>query len=560
VRASELFIPTLREDPADAEAASHRLLLRGAFIRQVGAGLYSFLPLGWRVHQQVVQIIREEMNAIGGQEMLMPLLTPAELWQKSERYAYPEVYKLADRGERPFVLALSHEETITLHATEIRSYKELPQIWYHFGNKARDEPRPRGGLLRVREFVMKDSYSFDRDEEGLDESYGKHARAYRAIFERCGLEFHEVESDVGQMGGSGAHEYLAPSEAGENELALCGACGYAANVEVATSRPTPIAATTALSAPEEVETPGARTVEEVAEYLGVEPARILKTVAVIVPERGLVLAVLRGDERLHELKLAKALGAEFRPARPEEILEAFGAEPGSIGPVGAAADVIADEAVRGGSWIAGANRTGYHLKGVEAERDFTPFAWADLRTVVQGDACPRCGTPLRVEPAIEVGNIFKLGTRYSVPLGASYLDEEGSENPIVMGSYGIGPARTMAAIIEQHHDEHGIAWPRTVTPFDVEVVVIGSAGSEAVDAAEGLAGDLEQAGLAVLLDDRDRRPGEKFADADLIGCPVRITVGKKTLEDGQVDVLDRVTREEDRVSIAQAAARVGSLV
>jgi prolyl-tRNA synthetase len=500
------------------------------------------------------------MNAIGGQEMLMPLLTPAELWQKTERYDYPEVYKLTDRAERPFVLALSHEETITLHATEIRSYKELPQIWYHFGNKARDEPRPRAGLLRVREFIMKDSYSFDRDDEGLDESYQKHAAAYRAIFERCGLDFHEVESDVGQMGGSGAHEYLAPSEAGENELVLCPACGYAANVEVAASRPRPLNAGPTLSAPEEVETPGSRTVDEVAAYLGVEPARILKTVAVVAPERGLVLAVLRGDERLHELKLAKALGSEFRPAHPEEIVEAFGAEPGSIGPVGAPGDVIADEAVRDGSWIAGANRSGYHLRGVEAGRDFTPAAWADLRTVTDGDACPRCGEPLRVEPAIEVGNIFKLGTRYSVPLGASYLDEEGRENPIVMGSYGIGPARTMAAIIEQHHDEHGIAWPRAATPFDVEVVVIGSAGAEAIAAAESLSGELEQAGLTVLLDDRDRRPGEKFADADLIGCPVRVTVGKKTLEDGHVDVLDRTSRGEERVTISQAVARVDRLV
>jgi prolyl-tRNA synthetase len=358
------------------------------------------------------------------------------------------------------------------------------------------------------------------------------------------------------MGGSGAHEYLAPCEAGENEVTICSSGDYAANVEVAASVPKLVERPAPLPAPEEVETPNARTIEKVSSFLGVDSGIVLKAVAVVAPGRGLLLAVLRGDHRLHELKLQKALGSEFRPARPDEIRKTFGAEAGFIGPVGANVEVLADESIRAGTWVAGANKNGYHLRGVEADRDFSPAIWADLRTVEQGDGCPRCGGAIRVEPAIEVGNIFKLGTRYSVPLGAMYLDESGQERPIVMGSYGIGPARTMAAIIEQHHDEHGIVWPRSSTPFDVEVVAIESAGPEAVERAERLAGSLEAAGLSVLLDDRDRRPGEKFADADLIGCPVRVTVGKKTLEDGRVDILVRAGRAEERVPTEQAVGHI----
>jgi prolyl-tRNA synthetase len=559
VRASQLFIPTLREDPAEAEAVSHRLLLRGGFVRQVGAGLYTFLPLGWRVHQKIAQIIREEMNAIGGQEMLMPLLTPAELWQRTGRYAVPELYKLADRAERPFVLAMTHEETITFHATEIRSYRELPQIWYHFGSKARDEPRPRAGLLRVREFIMKDSYSFDRDEEGLDVAYWKHADAYRRIFERCGLTFYECESDPGMMGGSGAHEYLAPSEAGENEVALCSTSDYAANVEVATSVPSMPEFGPPRAAPEEVETPGVTTIEALAALLSIDPRTTSKAMPVVRLSDGeLVLGLVRGDHRLHELKMMKALGGEFRPAHPEEIREAFGADGGSLGPVGVSVPIVADQTLREGRYVAGANTNGVHLLGVEAGRDFEA-TFADIREVEPGDACGRCGGEIRVEPAIEVGNIFKLGTHYSVPLGATYLDEAGHEHPIVMGCYGIGPARTMAAIIEQSHDEHGVVWPREAAPFDVEIVVIGAAGPEALGAAELLVGELEAAGLGVLLDDRDRRPGEKFADADLIGCPIRVTVGKKTLEDGQVDVLVRDGRAEERIPASHVVTQVARL-
>ncbi len=553
-RASQLFLPTLREEPADADAASHRLLLRGGFIRQVGAGLWSFLPLGWRVHQKAVQIVREEMDAIGGQEMLMPVLTPAELWRETGRYAIPEVYKLADRAGRSFVLPMTHEETVTFHAREIRSYRELPQILYHFQTKDRDEPRPRGGLLRVREFIMKDSYSFDRDEDGLDESFQKHAAAYRRIFERCALEYYEVEAEVGMMGGSESKDYLAPAGSGENVLVTCERGDYAADLEIARGVPRPPSFPASLTQPDEVETPGVTTIDGLAELLGIDAAATSKAMPVVTDGR-VVLGLVRGDDRLHEGKLAGALGAEFRPATEEEIRETFGADPGSIGPVGIAVEVVADEALRDGQFVAGANRTGLHLRGVEVGRDYQA-RFADIREAREGDRCPSCGGALAFQVAIEVGHIFKLGTRYSDPLGATYLDERGSERPLVMGSYGIGPGRIMAAAVEQNHDADGIAWPRPLAPYEVEIVAIDAAGAEAVATADRLAGEVDAAGFHVLLDDRERRPGEKFADADLIGCPIRITVGKRVLEDGKVDVRERAGKTEERLSVEQVLDRV----
>src|SRR4051794_38665351 len=462
-RLSHYFLPTLREDPADAESPSHRLLLRGGFVRQVGAGLYSFLPAGWKVHQKVVQVIREEMDAIGGQEMLMPLLTAADLWRQSGRYDIPEVLKVKGRGDREYVLALSHEETFTLIARELRSYRELPQVWYHFGLKERDEPRPRAGLLRVREFIMKDSYSLDRDEEGLDAAYWKHAAAYRRIFDRLGLQTYECESDVGVMGGSAAHEYLAPSEAGENSMALCERGDYYANVEVAAGRPSQPDFGPRLDAPQEVETLGATTIEALAQFLGIDPRTTSKAMPVVGPDGKLVLGLVRGDHRLHELKMQKTLGGDFRQAHPDEIRAAFGADGGSLGPVGVSLPVIADEALREGQYVAGANRNGWPLLGVEAGRDYEP-RFADIREVEPGDACPRCGGRLDVVPAIEVGNIFKLGTRYSLPLGATYLDEAGQVRPLVMGSYGLGPARTVAPDGAQHHHPHGPSRPGSRAP------------------------------------------------------------------------------------------------
>src|SRR3954453_21530666 len=404
MRASQLFLPTLRDAPADAEAPSHKLLVRGGFIRQVGAGVWTYMPLGWRVHQKVVQIIREEMDAIGGQEMLAPVLTPAELWETSGRYDPPVVFKLQDRNGRRFVLALSHEETFTFHARELQSYKQLPQIWYHFGTKERDEPRPRGGLLRVREFIMKDSYSLDRDEEGLDAAYEKHRGAYRRIFERCGLEYREGEAGGGGVGGSPSHDYLVPTEHGENELVTCESCDYAADLDVASGWPAAPDFPQPLPQPEEVETPGARTIEGVSKQLGIDSRATVKAMPVVVDGR-VVLALVRGDDRLHEGKLMTALRSDFRAAQPEEIREAFGADGGSIGPVGVEVEVVADEAIRSGQYVAGANRDGWHLRGVEPGRDFDA-RYADLREVRPGDACPRCGSKLEVQPAIEVAHIF----------------------------------------------------------------------------------------------------------------------------------------------------------
>jgi len=542
-RATQLFLPTLRDDPADAEAVSHKLLMRGAFIRQVSAGLWTFLPLGWRVHEKIVQIIREEMDAIGAQEMLMPVLTPAELWQATGRYAIPEVFKLRDRNDREFVLPLTHEETITFHAREIQSYRDLPQMLYHFQTKDRDEPRPRAGLIRVREFIMKDSYSFDRDEEGLDVSFQLHKGAYDRAFERCELEVHAVQAESGMMGGSESMDYLAPAETGENTLVTCERGDYAADLEIARGVPRPAEFPQALDSPEDVETPGATTIEDVALLLGIDAAATSKAMPVVANGK-VVLGLVRGDDRLDEVKMIEALGEAFRPATEEEIREAFGADAGSIGPVGVAVEVVADEALREGQFVAGANRTGHHLRGVEAGRDFEA-RFANIREVRAGDTCLNCGGALRLQTAIEVGHIFKLGTFYSVPLEASFLDEDGKEKPLIMGSYGIGPARTMAAVVEQHYDELGIKWPRSVAPYDVHLVALPGLEEQAAE----VAAKLDAAGDEVLLDDRDQRAGEKFADADLIGLPVRVTVGKKTLDDGAIDVRVRETGEESRVLI-----------
>ena len=544
-RASELFLPTLREDPAEAEAVSHKLLVRGGFIRQVSAGLWTFLSLGWRVHRKIEQIIREELDAFGAQEILMPVLTPAELWQATGRISIPELFRLKDRTGRDYILPLTHEETVAFHGREIRSYRELPQIWYHFQTKDRDEPRPRGGLLRVREFIMKDGYSFDRDEAGLDQSFRKHSEAYHRIFERCGLESYEVAAESGIMGGSGSKDFLAPSGSGENTLVTCENGDYAADLEIAEGRPMPADFPEELPGPQEVETPGQRTIEDVSQFLGVDSRATAKAMPVVSDGR-VVLALVRGDDRLNEMKLLQALGEDFRPAEQEEIRKAFGAEGGSIGPVGAAVEVIADEALREGQYVVGANRDDVHLRGVQAGRDYDP-RFADLREIREGDACPTCGGHLHLQVAIEVGHIFKLETKYSAPLGATFLDEDGTEKPLVMGSYGIGPGRVMAAAVEQHHDQNGIVWPRSIAPYDVHVVALPGVEEQAAEAARVLDG----AGAEVLLDDRDERAGEKFADADLIGCPLRITVGKKTSEDGAVDVRERGTGEERRVPIAE---------
>jgi prolyl-tRNA synthetase len=550
-RASQLFLPTLRDDPADAEAVSHRLLVRGGFIRQVSAGLWTFMPLGWRVHRKIEQIIREEMDAIGAQEMLMPVITPAELWEATGRIGIPEIFHLQDRTGRRFILPVTHEETTTFHAREIQSYKQLPQLWYHFQTKGRDEPRPRGGLLRMREFVMKDAYSFDRDEEGFVRSFEANRVAYEKIFERCGLQTYYVQAESGIMGGQLSFDFLAPSGSGENTLVLCENGDYAADLEVARAIPSDAQLPEPLNAPEEIETPGVGTIEGLAEFMGIDESATSKAMPVVKDDGTLVLALVRGDDRLSETKLYDALPGASRPATDDEIRASFGAGGGSLGPVGFDGETVADEALREGQFVAGANRDGFHLRGVQAGRDYEP-RFADLREPREGDRCPECGGRLRFQIAIEVGHIFNFGSYYSAPLEATFLDEDGQEKPLLGGSYGIGPARMMAAVVEQHHDEKGIAWPASIAPYDVHVVALAGLEEQAGRVAE----ILDEAGLAVLLDDRDQRPGEKFADADLIGIPTRVTVGRKTLEDGAVDVRDRATGDEQRVQLERVGEGV----
>jgi prolyl-tRNA synthetase len=558
---SSYFLPTEREPPADAEAISHVLMVRAGLIRQIGSGLWSWLPAGYRVHQRIVQIVREEMNAIGGQEMLMPVLHPADPWRRTGRYEIEELFKLKDRRGADLVLALTHEEIVTGHvAAAVKSYRDLPLILYHFQVKERDEARPRAGVLRTREFIMKDAYTFDRDADGLDEAYDKHVLAYDRICDRCGLEWYRVKADVGMMGGHGADEYMAPCAAGENEVAL--AAGYAANVEVASADAQPVALPAAGTSPQLVQTPGANTIDALVGVLGVPAGALLKAFPVVLDGDEMQLVIVRGDHRVNEIKLQNALGRPFRAARPEEVAARLG-PPGYIGPVGAQLPVLLDAAVTadgagatGGSYVTGANQSDAHLTGVQPGRDFN-FETVDVRAVVAGDSVD--GSVIRIERAIEIGNIFKLGTRYSEPLGARYLDDNGKSRLIWMGSYGFGPARAAAAAVEQYADEKGISWPRNIAPFDVELVVLGKPGTPERELADGLYRELQDAGLQTLYDDRDAGPGEKFADAELLGCPARLTVGRRTIAAGEIEVQVRRGRESRSVPVAGAAIAVHDL-
>lgn len=558
MRWSRSLIPTLKEDPADAEAVSHKLMIRAGFVRQLAAGIYVYLPLGQRVMDRITAIIREEMNRIGGQEITMPVIHPAELWQQSGRWDVigGEMFRLKDRNGRDLCLGMTHEEVIAwLAAREIRSYRDLPQIWYQIQTKERDEARPKSGVLRTREFLMKDAYTLDRDAAGLEAQYELHRQAYCTIYQRCGLATHVVESDPGMMGGAGSHEFMAPSPAGEDRVALCAACGYAANVELAAAR---------LSQPafpawslEAVPTPEARTIAEVAACLQIEPALTIKAL-LVVAEAGPVLALVRGDRQLHERKLQRVVGA-FRPAHAQEIEQVTGAEAGFLGPVGLSVRIVADQALRSGCYVAGANRPHTHLRGVVPGRDFQA-EFADLTEAAPGDGCTRCPGSLTVEPVIEVGNIFKLGTKYSVPLRAVYLDEDGQEKPIVMGSYGIGPARIAAAVIEQNHDADGMIWPTAIAPFQVHLTTVNVRDAGMAAIGERVYADLEAAGLEVLYDDRDERAGVKFKDADLLGIPVRVTVGAKAIKEGVVEVRSRRTKAVETAPPAEAVATVRRLL
>jgi prolyl-tRNA synthetase len=529
-RLSRYLLPTEKEAPAEAEALSHRLMVRAGLVRQVGSGLWSWLPAGWRVHQRISAIVREELDAIGAQEMLMPVIQPAELWKRTGRYSIEELFKLNDRRGAELVLALTHEEVVTSHVAQIvRSYRDLPLILYHLQVKGRDEQRPRAGVLRTREFIMKDSYSFDRDPEGLERSYELHIEAYDRIFERTGLRWYRVVGDVGLMGGTGAHEYMAPCAAGENEVAL--APGYAANIEVASAHAQPVELPAPLAAPQAVDTPGATTIAEVGGLLELPAGAMLKAFPVHVEGRGLVMVMLRGDHRVNEIKLAAALRSPWRPASVEEIAASIGPA-GFIGPVGAELPVLLDDGVADGPYVVGANQANTHLRGVEPGRDFD-YERADVRSVEAGDLVG--GAAITIEPAIEVANIFQLGTRYSKALGASYLDEQGREQLIWMGSYGIGMARIAAAAVEQFADDRGISWPAAIAPFKVHLVALGKPGSEERALAEQVYETLRAGGVDVLYDDRDAGAGEKFADAELLGAPLRLTIGRRTLESGEIE-------------------------
>ncbi len=574
MRWSQYFIPTLREDPADAEVVSHKLLLRAGLIRQLGAGIYSYLPLAQRVALKVMAILREEMNRIGGQEFFLPALHPAEIWKESGRWDAigADMFRLKDRKDGDMCLGMTHEEVFTTIArNELRSYKQLPQVWYQIQVKFRDEPRPKSGFMRLRTFIMKDAYSFDIDTDGLDKSFIDQREAYKRIFTRCGIQFSIVEASSGSMGGSESNEFVAKTDAGEDLIASCANCGYAANLEKATSRLSPIKDLAGPDAPEEFPTPGVRTIEDLARFDGgakaSEQIKTLVYVATIENEPRPVLALVRGDHQLHETKLADNLAATaLRAAHPAEIRELLGADPGSLGAV-AARDrakeakveltIIADLALQGRSnMTTGANKDDHHLRGVDIARDIRPDKWADLRGVGSGEGCPRCdqGT-LEVFKAMEIGHIFKLGTKYSASMGAKVLTVDGKPVPIVMGSYGIGVERIITAAIEQHHDADGIIWPKALAPFDVVVTITNTKDEKLREAAEKLYKDLQRAGLDTLLDDRDERAGVKFKDADLIGIPYRITLGKKVAE-GVVELFERATKTSEDLKLSEIVSRV----
>ena len=565
MRWSQAFIPTLRDDPADAEAVSHRLLVRGGYIRQLMSGVYSLLPLGYRVRSKIMAIIREEIDAIGGQELLLPALHPREIWERTGRIeTMGEIlFQLSDLRGGAAVLGPTHEEIFTTIATEVTSYKHLPQLWYQIQTKFRDEARPKAGLLRVREFTMKDSYSFDLDTAGLDLQFDRHFAAYSRIFERIGVTAIPVEASSGAMGGSDSIEFIVPSPAGEDDVAYCPACDYAANVERATSTIPRIEDAPGPDAVERFPTPGVRTIVDLVEFDGGAPAdRQIKTLVYILDDEP-VLVLLRGDHDLHEQKLLDGTGAiEIRPGHPEEIRTLLGADAGSLGAVAIdgpriLADLQLAERV---NMVTGANVDDHHLRGVDVGRDITVTEWLDLRAVESGDGCPECGEPLELFKGIEAGHIFKLGTKFSEALGATVLDTDGVPVPLVMGSYGIGVERNLAAAVEMNHDEQGIVWPVSIAPYEVVITVVKTDDEDTMTVANRLYDDLGAAGVDVLIDDRKERPGVKFADAELIGVPYRVTVGPRGLADGVVELSVRRTGERSEIPIERAAEEIAQLV
>jgi prolyl-tRNA synthetase len=564
VRWSTAFIPTLRDDPADAEAASHRLLVRGGYVRQLMSGVYSLLPIGFRVRAKVMAIIREEIDAIGGQELLLPALHPREIWERTGRTETMSdiLFSLNDLRGGAAVLGPTHEEIFTTIATELTSYKQVPQLWYQIQTKFRDEPRPKAGILRVREFTMKDSYSFDIDPSGLDLQFDRHFAAYTRIFERLGVTAVPVEASSGSMGGSDSVEFMIPSPAGEDNVAHCPACDYSANVERATSSIPAVVDEPGPDRPERFPTPDVRTIADLVDFPGGASAeRQIKTL-IYVLDGETVMVLLRGDHELQEQKLQDATGAaEIRPAHAEEIRDLLGADAGSLGAVGVEGPrIFADlQLAERTNMVTGANVNDHHLRGVDVTRDIAVTAWMDLRTVVAGEGCPECGAPLEVFRGIEAGHIFKLGTKFSEALGATVLDADGATVPLVMGSYGIGVERNIAAIVEMNHDERGIVWPVSVAPYEVVVTVVKT-DEDTMVAADRIYDDLAAAGVDVLIDDRDERPGVKFNDAELIGIPYRITVGPRGLAGGIVELSERRTGERSELPIETAAEEIARLV
>ena len=557
-----MFIPTLKESPREASNPCHSLMLKSGLIKPLASGIYSYLPLGWRVLKNIASIIREEMDRIGGQEFFLPILSPRELWDETGRWEEigDELFKLKDRKRRELCLAPTHEEIIThIARSEIRSYRDLPQIWYQIQTKLRDEPRPRGAVLRARQFIMKDSYSLDIDEEGLDKSYEAHRDAYTRILNRCGLKFICTEASSGLMGGERSEEFMVPCEYGEDRMVSCADCGYRANLEIARSRTGDYDFEDAEV--KQVHTPGVRTVEEVSEFLGVPKARLMKSL-LYMGENGPAFVLIRGDHEANEARIKAILGNEARPASADEVLNLLGANVGFIGPYDVEAiPIYADLALRKKKgFVTGANRNDYHLTGVNPERDLKVADWADLRRVEEGDVCVKCGNPLKLFNAIEVGHIFQLGTKYSLSMGATYLDKEGKERPIVMGSYGIGLERIMGACIEIYRDGNGISWPISVAPFKVVVVPLNMTDGRSRELGDQIYAGLRANGMEVLLDDRDSSPGFKFKDADLIGIPYRVTIGEKSLKEDKVEIYERKTGEVSKACPEDVVERVERLV
>lgn len=560
MKLSKYFVPTLKEVPTDATVTSHILMLRAGMIRMLSAGIYSFLPLGYRVVRKISQIIREEMDAIGGQEFHLPALNPKEIWDETGRVeAFGDI--LFHIKNREYVLAPTHEEIITYHARNVvKSYKDMPQIWYQIQTKFRNEPRPRSGVIRGRQFLMKDAYTLDVSYEALDTAYGLHDKAYRKIFDRCGLKYFVVGASSGAMGGTGSEEFMVKSDAGEDTVAYCSNCGYAANVEVAESKVDVIKKDKESKSVYEISTPNVKSIDELCEFLKIDESVCAKS-RVYINDGKEILILMQGNDEVNESKLTKVLGGNVRPAHPEELMEITGADAGSIGPIGFKGRIIADLKLKDrNNLFSGANKNDYHIGGIDVSRDVPTLEYADLRIVQSGEGCPNCDNKLEVFTAIELGHIFKLGTKYSEALKALYLDEKGEEHPIVMGSYGIGVERIMACYVEQNHDDKGIIWNKALAPFDVHLIALNMKNENVVSAAEKIYNDLKNTGYEVLFDDRDAAAGFKFNDADLLGIPIQIVIGEKKLKDGKCEMKIRKTGERFDVEITQVEKKISLIL